>query len=314
MYAWNPLVLFDLVGGAHNDVAMLALLLVGVGLIVQPSGAQTRTSNWVLGLLAMALGALVKYATGVVVLLWAVVWAAQNGSRRRRVMRLAIGLGLPLLLAGILWWPWLQTSRAFLPLSDAAGGRLVINSAPDLVALTVADQVLEPRGMDREMAQASARWWTRAVTWVLFAAYLAWEVWRLWVVAARDDGRALVSAARHDHKTASAALRASVRVLLVLPLLVMTWVWSWYFSWSLVLAALLGWRSRLARLVVVYTLFALPVVYAHQYLNERFSGVFIAAFAVVPLVSIVLGRAGENRSNPSPEVLRRVTEGGRETA
>jgi hypothetical protein len=285
MYAWNPLVLFDLVGGAHNDAAMLALLLLGVGLIVQPSGAQARTSNWVLGLLAMALGALVKYATGVVVLLWAVAWAAQNGTKRRRVMRLAIGLGLPLLLAGILWWPWLQTSRAFLPLSDAAGGRLVINSAPYLVALTVADQVLEPRGMDREMAQASARWWTRAVTWVLFAAYLAWEVRRLWVVVARDD-----------HETASAALRASVRVLLVLPLLVMTWVWSWYFSWSLVLAALLGWRSRLAWLVVVYTLCALPVVYAHQYLNEQFSGVFVAAFALAPLVVLVdLSRVASGR-------------------
>ncbi len=40
MYAWNPLVLFDLVGGAHNDVMMVALLLLGVGVIVRASGQQ----------------------------------------------------------------------------------------------------------------------------------------------------------------------------------------------------------------------------------------------------------------------------------
>jgi len=68
---------------------------------------------------------------------------------------------------------------------------------------------------------------------------------------------------------------------------VLSWVWSWYFSWSLVLVPLLGWRSRLARLVVAYTLCALPVVYAHQYLTERLSGAFVAAFALGPLLSLL---------------------------
>ena len=65
-----------------------------------------------------------------------------------------------------------------------------------------------------------------------------------------------------------ATIAAATRALLVLPLLVLTWVWSWYLSWSLVLAVTLGWRSRLARVVVAYTLVGLPVVYAHQYLND----------------------------------------------
>jgi hypothetical protein len=79
---------------------------------------------------------------------------------------------------------------------------------------------------------------------------------------------------------------------------VMTWVWTWYFTWSLVLATLLGWQSRLTRLVVAYTLIALPVVYAHQYLNERLSGVFVLALALAPLVCLLPGL--------SPRKIRRV--------
>jgi hypothetical protein len=264
MYAWNPLVLFDLVGGAHNDAAMVLLLLIGVGCIARPTGERTA-------LLALTLSASIKYATGVVVPLWAMAWAAQSTSTISRAMRLGLGLVLPVVLSALLWWPWLQTSQALQPLSDAAGGRLAINSAPDLLALTLADQVLEPGGLDRETSQTVARFWTRAITRTLFGAYLAWEMWRLWrrPVAVMET------------------VRASARVLLVLPLLVLSWVWSWYFSWSLVLAPLLGWRSRLARLVVAYTLCALPVVYAHQYLTERLSGAFVVAFALGPLLSLL---------------------------
>jgi hypothetical protein len=285
MYAWNPLVLFDLVGGAHNDVAMLALLLVGVGAIVNADDEQKPTLPWVVGLLAMSLGALVKYATGLVTLLWAVAWAAQGGTTRVRVIRLALGLGLPLLLAASLWWPWLETSQAFLPLSDAASGRLVINSAPDLIALTVADQALAPHGMERETAQAVTRFWARMITRTLFAAYLFWEMWRLW-----------------QRPAVLETVRASARVLLVLPLLVMTWVWSWYFSWSLALAALLGGQSRLARLVVGYALCALPVVYAHQYLNEGLPGAFVALFALAPLLTVLAVTRGssDRRRSRSP--------------
>ncbi len=65
MHAWNPRVLFDLVGASHNDAAMLLLLLTGVAVILHPNDLPKRASTWVVGLLAMTLGALLKYATGV---------------------------------------------------------------------------------------------------------------------------------------------------------------------------------------------------------------------------------------------------------
>src|ERR1051326_364315 len=104
----------------------------------------------------------------------------------------------------------------------------------------------------------------RVLTDAVYVGYLAWELSRLWAKATRGGQPAL-----------QAAIEAATRALLVLPLLVFTWVWSWYLSWSLVLAVLLGSKSRLARVVVAYTLVGLPVVIAHQYLNEDLSGGFV---------------------------------------
>ena len=268
MFAWNPLVLFDLVGGSHNDVAMLALLLVGIAVLAR----WPANDGW-LGLSAMTLGALVKYASGLAVLVWAVGWSAQATGLRQRAIRLAAGLGPPLALSIVLGWPWLQPIQALVPLGNAASGRLVINSAPQLLALTVADQVLVPAGWEPRTAQMAAQFWMRALTAGLFVGVPGMGGYH-------TCGRSPCAAAGPRLRRRLLPRRGRCSCL---PLLVLTWVWSWYFSWSLVLAALLGWQSRLARVVVAYTLVAVPVVTAHQYLGEQLSGGFIELFALGPL-------------------------------
>jgi alpha-1,6-mannosyltransferase len=268
LFAWNPLVLFDLVGSTHNDAAMLALLLLGLAFIVRG-----RTLGWLTGLALLSLSALVKYATVVVLGVMTVTWAGEAGSSRQRLARLAAGVGLPLVLAVLLWGPWVRAPSAFDVLGQAAGGRLVLNSAPDVVALTLADQVLVPNGEAVDVAKDSARFWMRLATRVAFIFYFGWELLRVW--RQRQPTDLLPSIA------------ASARLLLVLPLVVFTWVWSWYLSWCLSLAALLGWQSRLARLAVAYTLVGPPVVYAHQYLDDQLSGVFVLAMALLPLPVLV---------------------------
>ena len=265
MYAWNPLVLFDLVGNAHNDVAMLVLLVLGLAI----QGGRNRATSerwhaggssaerwhagvsgaerWLEALVSITLSALVKFATGVVALVWSVAYAAGGASWVHRLRRLAASWGVGLALAAILWWPWLGAAQAFVPFADAAGGRLVINSAPDLVALFVADNVLVPLGVAQPEAQAEVRFWMRVLTRAVYAGYVLWELKKLWPVAARGGQPAW-----------RATTEAATRALLVLPLLVLTWVWSWYLSWSLILAVTLGWQSRLARVVVAYTLASLP--------------------------------------------------------
>jgi hypothetical protein len=278
MYAWNPLVLFDLVGDTHNDILMLALLVSGLAILAGGGGARgekwqvgagaATSVRWLGALAAVTLGALAKFATGVVALLWSVAYA----SGPARLGRLLASWTVGLVLAAILWWPWLDTSQALRPFADAAGGRLVINSAPDLVALFVADDLLVPMGLPQATARLDTRSWMRVLTSAVYVAYLVWELSRLWAKATRGGQPAL-----------QAAIEAATRALLVLPLLVLTWVWSWYLSWSLVLAVLLGSKSRLARVVVAYTLVGLPVVVAHQYLNEDLSGGFVLLMALAPL-------------------------------
>jgi hypothetical protein len=308
MFAWNPLELFDLVGNAHNDVAMLLLLLLGLVAI-------TRKTNWLLGIGLMTLSALVKYMTGIAALLWTVAWVAQGPTRHQRLRRLAGSVGLGLGLAVVTLWPWVQTPQALVALGDAAGGKLVLNSAPDLVALTVADQILQRAGIDPQTAETAARFWIRLLTRALFVAYLGWELHRLWRAARhfRDpsEGKWRDEPAADEPSGATAiqtaTLQASTRALLILPLLVFTWVWSWYFSCSLALAALLGWKSGLSRVVVAYTVLGLPIVYAHQYLNQDMPGAFVLVFALGPLALPLAARltrvaSGQrrNRSRSQP--------------
>ena len=272
LFAWNPLILFDISGNAHNDSPMLALLLLGfapLALTRQPS-----RGRWLVAIATSVVAASVKYAGGVAALPMTVACVARASGWRERLLRLGlvavVGLGIVL----VVWSPWLQTPEALAPLADAAaGGRLVLNSAPDVVAVLAAERLAVPA--------TEASTWMRGLARATFGLYVLWEVWRLWPVARRGGRLALL-----------ATIRASARALLLVPLLVLTWVWSWYFSWSLALVALLGWRSGLTWIVVGYTLVALPIVYAHQYLGDQLPAAFVLVMAVAPPALALAGRLG----------------------
>jgi len=275
LFAWNPLVLFEFAGNVHNDVAMVTLLLAGLGLILS-------ADRWPIGWIVIVLGALIKFATGVAAVLFATAWAARDGGRSAFV-----AASLALIVTGMIWWPWLHGPNPLSSIGEVAGGRLVTNSAPDLIALTVADQLLVRAGMDPGTAESAARLWTRVLSRTVFAIYFVWEMRRVWTSA-----------------TIAEAIRGSTRVLLVLPLVVMTWVWSWYFTWSLALATLLGWGSSLTRLVVAYTIVALPVVYGHQYWNELFPGIFVFLFSIGPPLALVVTMLWRARRSRFARALR----------
>jgi hypothetical protein len=59
-------------------------------------------------------------------------------------------------------------------------------------------------------------------------------------------------------------------------------------------AVLVGPHAAVTRLAVAYTLVSLPVVYAHQYLNERLSGGFVVAMALAPLLVLVWPSRGRH--------------------
>jgi hypothetical protein len=273
--------LFDSAGNAHNDALMVTLLLLGVvPLLARPR--QPANVSWLTGTFFVGLSALIKYTTGLVGLFFVVPWARRLASWPARVMWIG---GTGVLVAGVtlvLFIPWFDFPRALDPILVAASGKswMYSNWVPDLLALTISDQVLDPNGLNPEATRELVRFWAKATARGIFAVYLGWELVRLWRIAG-DRSRAVLEP----------ILTASVRAFVVLILVAMTWVLEWYWMWPLALATLLGWRRMLTKVVVGYTLTSLPIFYVHHYWSSQMPGVLVLAYALPPLALPLLAWA-----------------------
>jgi hypothetical protein len=286
MFAWNPLMLFDTAGNAHNDALMVTLLLLGVVPLVTVV-RQPRNVNWLVSSFVVGLSALIKYTTGLVALFLIVPWARRLPSWPTRIAWIG---GLGVLVAGvtlILYIPWFDYPRAFAPLLVAAGGKYwqYSNWAPDLLALTISDQWLNPAALTAppemvDLLHEPVRLWVKNICRIIFVVYLGWELLRLWRLAG-DRSRSLVEP----------ILTASVRAFVVLILVAMPWVLEWYWMWPFALATLLGWQRMLTKVVVGYTLTSLPLFYVHHSWSSHMPGVLVLAYAVPPLALPVLAWA-----------------------
>jgi hypothetical protein len=272
VFAWNPMMLFDAAGNAHNDALMVTLLLLGIVPLVWTS-TQPSNTRWALGTVFVGLSALIKYTTGLVGLFYIVPWGRRLPSWRARVAWIG-GTGVIVgLTTYVLFIPWLDP-RAFEPMLVAASGKvwMFTNWAPDLIALTV-DRYLDPSTIDDPTAlHEGVRTAAKVVTRIIFFAYLGWEVVRLWRLAGDRDRSML-----------EPILETSARAFTVLILVVLTWVLEWYWMWPLALVTLLGWRRTLTKVIVGYTLTSLPVFYVHHYWSTNMPGVLVLAYALPPL-------------------------------
>jgi alpha-1,6-mannosyltransferase len=287
IFAWNPVMLFDGPGNAHNDALMVTLLLLGVVPLV--IGA-TQPSNraWLLGTFCVGMSALIKYTTGLVGLFYIVPWARRLGTWPARVKWVGGTGALVIAVTLILFWPWLDFPRALEPIATAATGKSwqYSNSGPDIIALHIDNSILHtpsanPEAEDHfylygDLYATSTSTETRAnmknVTRAIFAIYLVWECWGLWRLAGRRSAPIV-----------EAVLESSVRAFMVLILLVLPWVLDWYWMWPLALATLLGWRSMLTRVVVAYTLVCLPIFYLHHYWSSNTPSSVIFLYVLPPL-------------------------------
>jgi len=216
-----------------------------------------------------------------------VPWARRLATWRARAVWIG---GVAALLVGVtlvLYIPWFDYPRAFTPLLVAAGGKYwqYSNWAPDLLALTISDQWLDPSILTAppetvDLLHEPVRLWVKNICRVIFVVYLGWELFRLWRIAG-DRSRSLVEP----------ILAASVRAFVVLILVAMTWVLEWYWTWPFALATLLGWQRTLTKVVVGYTLTALPIFYVHHSWSSHMPGVLVLAYAVPPLALPVLAWA-----------------------
>lgn len=269
-FAWNPLLLFELAGNAHNDVLMVSLSLVGV-LLLARAGSRLGHGNLALEVAAcvwLTLGALVKYVSGIGLVWLAVACAAPAG--RTRLRRSALLALVSLALAAALSIPWLELPDSLDPLLNETAGVGYVNDLPDQLTLALARQL----GSVAD-ALGPARLFERGLGLAIFGVYLLWEARRV-----STDGRP------------ASVVRATVLSVLVYVLLVSTSMQPWYFALPVSLAVLLGLRSALARVTLAYAGLALPTLYSSYYLRDLLPGVVWLGYGAGPLLLLLPGWRG----------------------
>lgn len=195
---WNPLLLFDIAGNAHNDLWMVLGLLLAVAL------AERRRFD--LALIALTAGALVKFVPLLIMPLLAAA-AVRRLGWRQAVRQLAVGLALSMLLAWLCY-------RPFWPLADPL--RLAQRSGLNTTSILALVRQLISAWAGVEAANASAAHLGQAV----LAGLVGLSVWRLW----RAPARSFTLAVAH--------------LLIAILLLATAWFQTWYLAWVWPLLAL----------------------------------------------------------------------------
>jgi hypothetical protein len=258
VFAWNPLLLLEVAGNAHNDGLMLTLLLVSLVPLASmrsranavrstPPGLATNL-RWLTFWVVLSLSVLVKYATGLVGVVAAVAWARELSSWRARALWLSGALVVAGLVTYLLYAPWSVGPHVLATAVQEVSGKYVVHSVPGLIQEELSDALINLADLAPDAANQLARVWVGSATLLMFGIYLAWELRRLWLAA---DQRPVLQA----------VLTTSARAYMVLLLLVVTQLHSWYFTWPLALVTLLGWQHALTRVVVGYTVMAVGIEY-----------------------------------------------------
>lgn len=137
-YAWNPVLLIESAGTAHNDGVMMTLALAGVYLVVR--------RNLFLGVAVMLGSVLIKYTTLLLLVLVVIhVLSRQSGQRLGTAVRLGI---FSLFIVTLVYSPFL--SGAPDPLQLVAGISPSLNPMPNsagLAAQWIAAEVLKAFGL-----------------------------------------------------------------------------------------------------------------------------------------------------------------------
>jgi hypothetical protein len=161
-FAWNPLVLLQGVGNGHNDLVMLAWLLLALVF-------WDRRGNWFLATAALSLAVLTKASAAVMApLLLSAVLRAQPTWRRRGAAfagMAAVSLGLTLLAYSLFWPPW-----------DSIAG--VLDEMSTRYTYTIAATL---RMGLRELISPRVAWNVpRTTGQILFLAVFGWSLIQVW--------------------------------------------------------------------------------------------------------------------------------------
>jgi hypothetical protein len=305
MWLWNPLVDVELIGNAHNEALMIALVLAGLALLTHAVITPERSRAWFGAMLAFWLGALVKFVPLALVAISALAWLRLSNRRLGRIALLVVAFAAISLVVAA---PWLDSPAVAAPIVGlASGGQRFKDVWQDAPAAWLTVRVVPLLGVPDHPATLRmdvARVMVYSLTRLVLAAYVLAEAWLLWRRLGQlrtQPGPVLATSARSSVQVqAGPVLRAialaSMRVLLLALLLYTSQVYAWYFLWPLPLACLLGPRNAWSRAVVVFGLVFLPAYYLREFAPygvfemPRYAEIALAILAVVWLGTHMLTR------------------------
>lgn len=271
MYAWNPMIVFEIGGNGHNDAVMVAVMLLGLALYVSEA-------RW-LGIVTVAVSMLLKMTSLFLLPFYAMAWAREQASWPRffGVGTLAT-LTVPVVIAAF-YWPWWSGIETVGPIINWSQGPMYNNYVPDTLAYYLAR-----RDLSMEIGigdpQAVLEGWRSTIKMVARTILVIWCLVELWRV-----------------RGALGIAGAGARVMLIFLVVVNTWVLPWYFSWPLALAVVLGWQSTTAKVLLGFSLSAPTVMYYHHfwhpYMSDTTYSLYLAPLLIAPVAwgaSFVSGR------------------------
>ncbi|MEX2446044.1 MAG: glycosyltransferase 87 family protein [Dehalococcoidia bacterium] len=252
-FAWNPFVLYRVVGNGHNDLVMMLCVLLGLAAFEQ--------RRWTAGMVAVTLSVLVKYVGLLLAPLFVLyLWQHAGPRWRDRVRAVAEAGAWSALVAALTFLPFWEGLSTF-DTVRAESEKLITSTA---IAISVA-QTGHPDDVGLHRAALGVLRWT----FVAIAALLWWQ-------------------SRHDTPR---LIAASFSVLMLYLLLAAGWFRPWYLLWPVAVAALAP-RSWLTVVVLAVTFFGSFADLIEQYrvhwdLTADYTRAVLAPILVVwvPLVA-----------------------------
>lgn len=201
--AWNPLMLFETAGNAHNDIVMVFFAMAAFYALVM------RRWLWIFPLLALSVAT--KYGLillGPLIL----VWLLRREDVPKRKVLLSLGLGAA--VGAAVYLPFFQGADTLEVIRRQSGYN---TSSPSAVLdmLLIHQWGFNSLESSRLMKQ---------IVVPLFLVLYAWQIWRV-------------------RGTVAGLVERCVVVLFLLMLISTWWFWPWYVIWIVPLAALLPRRG-----------------------------------------------------------------------
>ncbi len=273
VFAASPLVLFDAIGNGHNDLTLVAAMLLGVYLLLR---------GWLgLALPTFTLGVLIKFVP-LLLLPLVLIYVLRRWGWATAARHFAIGAALSVALLIAFYAPFWDGWQTIAPLQRTA---LFTNS---LAAAWVKAINLLGVGL------STARTLALGLAALFTVALIGWQLRRLWhTPTAQLD---------------TAFIESSAAVLLYFAAFALAWWQPWYLLWALPFLALRPVGGRLLALRAIYA-----VAFLYYFFNtlekvkvgpgdhENWLGLFI----FLPLIAVTLWvwwRGRQQRQQPAPSM------------